>query len=193
MAASAFNGVAPDTDDPLDGVGLAGRGREADGCKRVVNRTVLHGCHRSCGQPPGGVLEHDDVAAMHSRYVGDQLVDEHPVPDAAGASVQCRFHRCGRDEECLHEKGLVQQRDHDGADDDAGKLSKERPVVWGRGCRRLISRLTPQRSSGSSRPFPCGGDMGVTLSPVAAYLLNGGRPRDQGSGAQRVMGNAGSG
>src|ERR1035437_2738676 len=75
MAASALNGVAPDTDNPLDEVALAGRGREADGCQRIVNRTMLHGCHRSWGQPPGGVLEHDDVAAMNACYVGDQLVD----------------------------------------------------------------------------------------------------------------------
>src|ERR1035437_3767254 len=79
-AALTFNGVAPDADDALDEVALAGRGRQANERERVLYATLRRGRRGSGGEPAGGVAEHHDVAEVQATQVGGRLVDEHLSP-----------------------------------------------------------------------------------------------------------------
>ena len=73
-----------------------------------------------------GAAEDDDVARLRVGEAIGHLVDEHPVVVAAGAAVQGRLHRPGRDDVDLRDERLDEERQHQCDDDEDRQFLPER-------------------------------------------------------------------
>jgi hypothetical protein len=117
LAATLFDHVARQADDPLDEVLIRG-GRDArafgDPVEEPSHDATIGFLRRV------GVGEHDDVAAPGRMQVVDDLVDEDPV-----ARLERGLHRRRRDEERLDQERLDEQREEERDDDERGELPKE--------------------------------------------------------------------
>ena len=72
-------------------------------------------------QPPAGILEDDDVAALVAAESRGDLVDEDPVVDEEGV-----LHRTRRDVERPDQEGLDEERDEHRDEDDDEHVAQER-------------------------------------------------------------------
>jgi hypothetical protein len=126
-AASAFNGVAPDTDDPLVEVAFAGRWRESWNTMKSPRCTP-------------------------ARWV-TQLVNEQPTPDTAGASVQRWIHGADGMKNACTRNVLISSEITRAL---TRMPASSRRAIRGarRGSLQLMRRLTPQPRLGTARPLP---------------------------------------
>jgi len=92
LAVSSLDGVASDADNAFDEVVLTGRRSQTDEGEHFVNATARPRGREPVPEPTSGVAEDHDVSALDASHVAGLLVHEHPVTDAARATMKGRLH-----------------------------------------------------------------------------------------------------